>query len=405
MVKKRKYADKEDDGVFNDEEPAAEEKDVPKNKKNRRDKPWDHEGIDHWKVESFGKTDNPTGLLEESSFATLFPKYREKYLREVWPSVTRALKELGIGCELNLVEGSMTVRTTIKTFDPFIIIKARDLIKLLSRSVPAPQALKILEDEMQCDVIKIGGMVHNKERFVKRRQRLLGPNGSTLKALELLTNCYVLVQGNTVACMGTYKGLKQVRKVIEDCMKNIHPIYHIKELMIKRELAADPELAGESWERFLPKFKKQNVKRKKPKKSEKKKTYTPFPPAPAPSKVDLQLESGEFFLKQDQKQAQVRAAKTAAQAEKTAERLKRREDSFKAPEEGVKETKASEERQKKKEKEKSEFKAMTDSLKAKSSQAAKAKKLQSRDDSAMLMAPAAAGGSATRLKFVKPKNQ
>ncbi len=27
----------------------------------------------------------------------------EKYLREVWPAVTRSLKELGIGCELNLV--------------------------------------------------------------------------------------------------------------------------------------------------------------------------------------------------------------------------------------------------------------------------------------------------------------
>jgi ribosomal RNA assembly protein len=302
--------------------------------KYRRDKPWDNADIDHWKIEEWAPEDLPAPLLEESSFATLFPKYREKYLRDAWPIVTSALDAVGISCELNLIEGSMTVKTSKKTKDPFIIMKARDLIKLLARSIPVQQAVKILQDDMQCDIIKIGGIVRNKERFVKRRQRLLGPDGATLKALELLTDCYMLVQGNTVACMGPFKGLKTVRTVVHDCMKNIHPVYHIKTLMIKKELAKDPALAEEDWSRFLPTFKRKNTsKRRKPHVvNEKKRVYTPFPPAQEPSKIDKQLESGEYFLNEAQRQqAKLREKKSLAK-EKSHEKKRARESEFVAPE-------------------------------------------------------------------------
>lgn len=41
---------------------------------------------------------------------------------------------------------------------------------------------------MACDIIKIGTLVRTRERFVKRRQRLIGPKGSTLK-VRLVQPC------------------------------------------------------------------------------------------------------------------------------------------------------------------------------------------------------------------------
>lgn len=62
--------------------------------------------------------------------------------------------------------------------------------------------------------------------------------------------------------------------------------------MIKKELAKDPNLKNESWERFLPKFKSRNLsRRKQPKEKRQKKPYTPFPPPQQESKVQPPVDS------------------------------------------------------------------------------------------------------------------
>ena len=245
----------------------------------------------------FQKGDMKSKLLEESVFKVLFPHYREKYLSDNWEKIKGKLDPLGIKVEVDYKEGVLTVRTTDETWDPVAILRARDAMKLLARSVPIEQAFRVLQDGIDSRILIIGKNIRNQERFNKRRQRLLGPNGSTLKALELLTNCYILVQGHTVAIIGEARGIQDATRVVLDCMNNIHPVYHIKILMVKRELMSNPDMAHEDWDRYLPKIKK-SVKqvKKQPKKHNERNRG--LPDYPKDSQIDKDIESGAYFYKQ-----------------------------------------------------------------------------------------------------------
>ena len=130
--------------------------------------------------------------------------------------------------------------------------------------------------------------------------------------------------------MGNFKQLKIVRRIIIDCMKNIHPIYHIKELMIKRELMKKPEMANENWDRFLPNYQKHNVKKKKVKKE--KKEYNPFPNEQQPRKIDLLLQSGDYFFDEknkSKKESNKKIKKKIENKEIEDEKMKKREENQK----------------------------------------------------------------------------
>lgn len=104
--------------------------------------------------------------------------------------------------------------------------------------------------------------------------------------------------------------------------------------MIKRELAKDPELRTQSWERFLPKFKRKNLKkRKEPKKKNTKKEYTPFPPPQPESQIDKELASGEYFLKERQKKRKKMEEIKAKQADALKRRQEERNKAFIPPKE------------------------------------------------------------------------
>lgn len=69
-------ADREhESGVVTEQE--ANNKNGKHKGKHDKPKPWDEDpNIDHWKIEKFDPSWNDGGMLDVSSFSTLFPQYR-----------------------------------------------------------------------------------------------------------------------------------------------------------------------------------------------------------------------------------------------------------------------------------------------------------------------------------------
>ena len=78
---------------------------------------------------------------------------------------------------------------------------------------------------------------------------------------------------------------------------------------------------------------RKNVQRKKApsKGSKEKKPYSPFPPPQQPSKLDLALESGEYFLSAERKAAQKQSEKMQKQEQAVEERKRQRQEAFQPP--------------------------------------------------------------------------
>ncbi|KAM7258112.1 hypothetical protein ACFE04_013853 [Oxalis oulophora] len=129
-----------------------------------------------------------------------------------------------------------------------------------------------------------------------------------------------------------YSTLKQLGRIVEDCMLNqMHHVYHIKVLMIKKDLEKDPALANENWDRFLPKF-KMSIH---PINLASYCLYGTF----ILILLDIELETGEYFLSEKKKTAKKWEDKMEKQAEKTAESQRKREVAFIPPKKKAKELK------------------------------------------------------------------
>ncbi|CAL9003675.1 unnamed protein product [Prunus brigantina] len=144
-----------------------------------------------------------------------------KNLQEAWSVLKSSLEEYGISCALDVDHYFITFTTT-KAKDSYAILDSRYLIRLLSAGVPPLRAVKVLNG-MPCYLVYTGyifdGLCEKfdikPDKYVSRKKLLMS----------------LPVQDDMVAIMGPIRGMKLVRKIVEDCIvHNMPPAPRVRRL-------------------------------------------------------------------------------------------------------------------------------------------------------------------------------
>ncbi|MEM2878261.1 MAG: KH domain-containing protein [Candidatus Hadarchaeales archaeon] len=100
--------------------------------------------------------------------------------------------------------------------DPLGAMKARDVVNAIARGFSSDRAFRLLEDEMQLEIVDIRDYVGDSENaLVRIKGRLIGEKGKVRKLVEDSTGSSISVYGKTVALIGTADQLAVAREAVD----------------------------------------------------------------------------------------------------------------------------------------------------------------------------------------------
>jgi len=109
-------------------------------------------------------------------------------------------------CRLTLQIDSETGDVTIPeetTQDPYLALKAGDIVKAVARGFSPERSMVLLNDDYYLAVLDIRDYVGKSSKHIHRiRSRLIGSDGKTRRLIEELGEVELSIYGNTVGIIG-----------------------------------------------------------------------------------------------------------------------------------------------------------------------------------------------------------
>lgn len=96
------------------------------------------------------------------------------------------------------------------------LFKSKTIVKAIGRGFSPVRAFRLIEDEIQFELMDLGDLTENKLKRMK--SRIIGAGGKTREYIESSTNCSISVYGKTISIIGTYEDIMNAKKAIEMIM-------------------------------------------------------------------------------------------------------------------------------------------------------------------------------------------
>nr|BAS01496.1 rRNA processing protein Mis3 [Lotharella vacuolata] len=163
--------------------------------------------------------------IYQNIFSILYPKYRESYLIKKWNDIRKIMKKYNLNIEIHKNSRTLIIKNSIYTKDIYLLIKGRDFLRLVVRSVSLSIAKKIFNEGISCCIINMDfffkkNIKHEKNLICKWKREYL-----IFKVLEFITKCYIIKRGDSISIIGPYKNIKNLLGMINNKNKKTN---HLK---------------------------------------------------------------------------------------------------------------------------------------------------------------------------------
>ncbi|MCG2828326.1 KH domain-containing protein [Methanothermobacter sp. K4] len=118
--------------------------------------------------------------------------------------------------EIDSETGAVTLIPQDELDDPLSPWKARNIVRAIGRGFNPEVALRLLDDDVALDIIKITDYVGKSKKAIARQKgRVIGRGGITRRIIHDMTGVDISVYGKTVALIGEFEKLSVAREAVE----------------------------------------------------------------------------------------------------------------------------------------------------------------------------------------------